>query len=234
MDNATISTAGGNITLSLDELTTLNGGAVVSIAMQRVKPCYGDDASARDISLAFPMPVTVVNAGVANNVVTGPTLTKGTQASTGFSVQNLHDAGRTLFAAATAIAGVTAVNAEALMTLDVSRDGAAASSISTIPVTANKRLRLTGMMVGMISTAAAVLSARVSLRLNPSGAATAASPIVITVPLSSAPATAQMGNEVFVPFPEGIEFSGNNQIGVSHVANVTTGTLWVTLFGYEY
>jgi hypothetical protein len=49
--------------------------------------------------------------------VTQAALTKGAQGSTGVSTQDLKDAGRVLFSAATVIGGVTAVSTEALLSL---------------------------------------------------------------------------------------------------------------------
>lgn len=165
---------------------------------------------------------------------TGPTLTKGTQGASGYSVQDLKDGGRAIVNVATAIAGVTAVTTEALLALSVSRDGAATSSISTIPVTSGKRYRVTQLVVGMISTAAAVLSGRFSLRMNPAGAVTASSPIIATLPIPSGAALAQAGGWMIMDVPDGIEFSGTMQIGVSQVCSAITGTIWASLIGFEY
>jgi hypothetical protein len=167
--------------------------------------------------------------------ITPPTLTKATQGATGVSTQDLKDAGRAIVNAATAIAGVTAVTTEALLALNVSRDGAATASVTTIAVTSGKRLRIVGIAAGVISTAAAVISARVSLRMNPSGAAAASSPILVTVPLSQqAAALAQAGDEMSIMFPEAIEISGTMQVGLSQIASVATGTIWASLIAYEY
>lgn len=165
----------------------------------------------------------------------GPDLTKGTQGSTGYSVQNLRDAGRAIVNAATAIAGVTAVTAEAMLSLNVSRDGAATSAVTSISVTSGKRMRILGVVAGVRSTAAAVISARVALRLNPSGAAIATSPIIAILPMSQqAAALAEAGNECVVMFPEAVEISGAMQVGLSQVASAATGTIWASLVGYEY
>jgi hypothetical protein len=174
--------------------------------------------------------------GTTNAVVaTGPTLTKATQGATGFSVQKLNDAGRAIVNAATAIAGVTAVTTEALLALNVSRDGAATASATTIAVTSGKRLRIIGVTASIISTAAAVISARISLRLNPSGAAAATSPILVTLSLTQqAAALAQAGDTCVIMFPEAIEISGTMQVGLSQVASVVTGTIWASLIAYEY
>lgn len=47
----------GTATIATDEVTTLNGGAVSAVQVQRVKPVYGDDGIARDVSTAFPLPI---------------------------------------------------------------------------------------------------------------------------------------------------------------------------------
>lgn len=167
--------------------------------------------------------------------ITPPTLTKGAQGSTGLSVQSLKDAGRAIVNAATAIAGVTAVTTEALLTLNVSRDGAATSGVTTIAVTSGKKLRIIGITAGVISTAAAVISSRVALRMNPSGAVAANSPILAILPLSQqAAALAQAGDTCVLMFSEAIEISGTMQVGLSQIASATTGTVWASLIAYEY
>lgn len=233
-DNTTTNPGALGDVIATDDLSTLNGGAVSGVKAQRVKPGYGDDGSFRDVSENYPLPVVLTNGAQPANEVNGPALTKGAQAATGFSVQALKDSGRVIVNCATAIAGVTAVSAEALLAMDVSRGGEATASATTHGVTAAKRWRVTGIMVGFISTAAAVLSGRVSLRMNPSGAVTTASPIIATIALSSGAALAQAGNQIFVPLPDGVEFSGTEQIGLSQVFNAVTGTVWASIVGYEY
>jgi hypothetical protein len=199
----------------------------VVVASNQTIPVSGPLTDAQLRAAVVPVSGTVT--------ITPPALTKGTQAATGLSVQQLKDAGRANVNAATAIAGVTAVTTEAMLALNVSRDGAATASATTIAVTSGKRLRIIGVAMGVVSTAAAVISARISLRINPSGAVVATSPILLTVPLSQrAAALAQAGDEMAVMFPEAIEISGTTQIGLSHVASVATGTIWASLIGYEF
>lgn len=179
--------------------------------------------------------VTIASDNTAFTVnATPPTLTKATQGATGYSTQDLKDAGRAIVNVATAIAGVTAVTTEALLALNVSRDGAATSSVTTIAVTSGKRFRVTHVVVGFISTAAAVLSGRFSLRMNPSGSAAANSPIIATLPIPSGAALAQAGGSLCMTLPDGIEFSGTQQIGISQVCSAITGTIWASLIGFEY
>jgi hypothetical protein len=151
------------------------------------------------------------------------------------ATRDLKDTSRTIVNAATAIAGVTAVTTEALLALNVSRDGAATASVTTLAVTNGKKLRIVGVVAGVISTAAAVISARVSLRMNPSGAVAASSPILAILPLSQqAAALAQGGDTCVIMLPEAIELSGTMQVGLSQIASATTGTVWASLIAYEY
>jgi len=164
------------------------------------------------------------------------TSVKATQTSRAVGVQSLLDAGRAILNAAAAIAGITTVTTEALMSLSVSRDGAATAGATTIAVTANKRLRVTGLLFSLSSNAtAAIHRAQFCLRMNPSGAVTAASVIILgPISLSTNNAVAQSSAWVFVPVPDGIEFSGTMQIGLTHVANATTGLVWGGIVGFEY
>ena len=175
---------------------------------------------------------TIAN-GLAVDVTRQPTLTKGTQGATGVSTQDLKDAGRVIFSVSTVIAGITAVTAEAMLTMVPQRDGTPAATATTHPVTASKRLRLIGMNVGLISTAAAVLSARISLRMA-SGPVLISAPILTTVVIPSGAAVIQAGGSMFIPLPDGIELSGTMQFGVSQVCNAATGTVWCSLVGFEY
>jgi hypothetical protein len=179
-----------------------------------------------------PLPAGANLIGSVNAVP--PTLTKGTQGATGFSMQQLKDAGRVMFSAHTVIAGIAGVAAEATLTMISQRDGTEAATAVTNAVTAGKKLRLTHIIVGFVSTAAAVVSVRVALRMNPTGAMIVTSPIVFIVPLPSGAALAQAGNIWSVEVPEAIEFSGTQQFGLTHVGSVATYTLWASLIGYEY
>jgi hypothetical protein len=151
------------------------------------------------------------------------------------ATRDLKDNARSIVNAATAIAGVTAVSSEALLSLNVSRDGAATAGVTTIAVTSGKKLRIIGITAGVISTAAAVISARVALRLNPSGAVSVSSPVLTILAMSQqAAALAQAGDSQTMMFPEAIEISGTMQVGLSQICSATTGTVWASLIAYEY
>ncbi len=180
--------------------------------------------------------VTIASDNTAFSVnATPPTLTKATQGATGYSTQDLKDAGRAIVNAATAIAGVTAVTTEALLSLNVSRDGAATGAITTITVTSGKRFRVQAIVASARSSSAAVLSARVSLRMNPSGAVTTTSPILAILSVTQqAAALAEAGDTCVLSVPGGIEFSGTMQFGLSQVCSAVTGVVYASIVGYEY
>ena len=182
------------------------------------------------VAIGTALPTGANTIGTVNP----PTLTKGTQGATGFTTQDLKDAGRVLFSAATVIAGVTAVIVEALVSLVPTRAGVAAAANTTFAVTAGKTLRITGINVGFISTGATTVSMRFALRMNPTGAVTASSPILHIFTVDSGAALAQAGGWASPPLPDGVEFSGTQQFGISQVGSAITATCWVSMIGFEY
>ena len=159
---------------------------------------------------------------------------KGVQPSSALGVQDLKDAGRVSYAISTVIAGVTAVTAEALLSMVPVRDGVAAAAATSFGVTAAKRFRVQAIHLSGLTTGAAVLSARISLRMTPTGAVTATSPIIATVGLNGPAAVALTGDSQTIDFPDGFEISGTQQIGLTQVAAAITGTLRASIIGFEY
>lgn len=167
--------------------------------------------------------------------ITPPALTKATQGSTGLSTQDLKDAGRVSVCIATVIGGVTAVTTEALLSMVKVSDGVAAGGATSFAVTSGKRLRIQAIHVSARSTSAAVLSARFALRMNPSGAAVATSPILAILSCAQqAAALAEAGDGQVLSIPDGLEISGTQQIGLTQVCSATTGSVYATIIGYEY
>src|SRR4051812_34364798 len=59
----------GTDTIATDDLTTLNGGAVSNVKVQRVKVGFGSDASLRDVDSSNGLPVSG-NSSAANIAAT--------------------------------------------------------------------------------------------------------------------------------------------------------------------
>jgi hypothetical protein len=181
--------------------------------------------------------LTVDQATPANLQVTATpiALTKGSQGATGFTVQNLKDAGRT-YVTLTAIAAA-GVTSEALLSFSQNKQGAVTGSVTSYVIPSGKTLRITAISVQLKSAAAAIAFARCVLRHNTAGAATASSPVVFIVPeVNTNSATSGTGANVVIAIPDGLEFFGNGTqaIGMSHLDQATTNILNVTICGYEY
>ncbi len=223
--------AGGNIIGSLAANQSVNNAQIGGVAVAVGSGVTGTGVQRVVLATDVGLPAGANNIGTTN----GPTLTKGTQGATGYSVQDLKDAGRVLFSAATVVAGVTTVTAEALMTLTPTRAGAAGAAATTIQATSGKTLCIEKISFSHRSTAAAVLSARSFLRMNPGGAVALASPIIdVFSTTQQAAALAEAGDTVVVTYPGGLEISGTQNVGISHIASAITGALYVSIVGFEY
>lgn len=223
------------------------GGSTLTIGQQLAAASIPVILPAATVTtLTPPTSVTVTQATPANlnATVTQQTLTKGTQGSTGVSVQQLHDAGRN-----TRIFMLDAITAapvaEALATV-VQWYGNAAVAGTTTPavVPAGKTLRLTGYKI-QYQSLATVGYAVVRIRVNTAGVAVLASPLVASFEAGSGSGatTAAMTGGVTVEtgsFPEGLEIPAAAGIGFSVAGYGPTGTLTLEggvrfeVHGYEY
>ena len=252
-DNTTINVGTGGDVIATDDVTTLNGAASTGVKVQRVKVGFGTDNTYRDVDASNGLPVTgsvALSAGAATigaisntsfavtqatpanlqATVTHQTLTKGTQGTTGVSTQDLKDAGRVIKVFS---ASFTAAATEALITLTPITDGTAGTAATSFAVTAGKRLRLQALSVNTRNAGAAVQAVVVQLRMTSTGAVTATSPLIATLSAGTLTATANIANGTTISFPDGLEISGTQQIGISQIGTATAGNT-VTLIGYEY
>lgn len=228
--NATLQT-GANVIGSLAANQSTNIAQMGGVAVTMGSGVTGTGVQRVVLATDVALPAGTNSIGTTP----GPALTKGTQGTVGHSTQDLKDGGRAIVNAATAIAGVTCVTTEALLSLNISRDGAATAAATSHAVTSGKRWRITGVSASMRSTGATVLSARVALRMNPAGAATATSPVIAILSMTQqAAALAEAGDSVDLMFPDGIEVSGTMQVGLSQVCSAITGVVYASLIGYEY
>lgn len=181
--------------------------------------------------------VTVSND--SNVIVTPPTLTKGTQGATGFSTQDLKDAGRNVtnyFMAA----GIAGTNAEVMQSLTGYKGGVAVGATATpAVVTTAKVYRVTSITLSYqsLATAGACLF---RLRANLSGAGVVGSPMVMNFTVGSLAAVAGVTNTLDIPFPDGLEFAAGTGIAVGMLglsvvgAAAAAGFGTITIYGYEY
>ena len=175
-----------------------------------------------------------VSGTVTANTGTLPTLTRGTQGSTGFSTQDLKDAGRSsVMITAEAVAGAAS---EALVTMTWSAGGAATTTGTSYPVTSGKRLRLQCMTITFVSTATTANTTRIRLRENASGTAIITSPLQWSARVGWATATfiANQSQTQQIDFPDGFEWPGGAGLAISHIEAAANGTIDLALVGFEY
>lgn len=164
--------------------------------------------------------------------ITFPTLPlNGVRPSTGVSVQALKDVGRTIFIATGSVNGIV-VNTLVSMSPSLNLSGGVA--VTSMGVTAGKRLRLQSWCVTWRNGTAAAGGVTMHLRGMPSGATTAASPLISVLNASTALATVGSGATECQVFPDGIDLSGNMTFGVSQMAVTAVAGSCVTVNGFEY
>jgi hypothetical protein len=181
---------------------------------------------------------TIAN-GLLVDISRGPTLTKGTQGTTGFSAQQLKDAGRNPihFYMLIPIAGSAT---DTLQSLTGTKSGATVTATTTpAVVTAGKTLRITRFGISYIATATAgLVIAR--LRFNTAGVVVIGSPIAASIAAGAGtPATANSTASVEAVIPDGFEFAAGTGIGISTqtfsgATATAAGFVLASVSGFEY
>lgn len=160
---------------------------------------------------------------------------KGTQNVRGVTTQDLKDAGRVWCGwSANGVVGVAAVTA---FSFAQQKGNASVAAISSIAPTTNKRLRLQTLTLSFTSSSTTANAALIQLRYNAGGVATTASPVMLTFRLAFPTGTlsANQGQGIIhVPFPDGFEIAGTDQIMLTHTEAAANGLLDCSLTGYEY
>lgn len=194
------------------------------------------------VNVAAAQTIAVTNATPANLQVTDTpiALTKGTQGATGFTTQDLKDAGRTLVTL-TADNVVPILTTDTIVTMAKLVGDTVTAGVTTYAVTAAKTLRIQNITITQVPSSTTVAQLRVRLRTLSSGACTAAAGVVAGVwSLSSPPGTlaASAGGveTVSIPFPDGIEFSGatRNICFTMNALGAAAQLVTITMVGYEY
>jgi hypothetical protein len=195
---------------------------------------------ARQVRALTSADVVTANQGTSPWVVScttancpQPTLTKGTQGATGYSVQELKDAGRTriTFTADR----VTPAATDTLVTFVINNAGTATTAQTTRTVTAGKTFRVQSIYIGVAASTTTAVSVRFALRENTGGACTASSAAVAMLNAATPAAVAAEGSSgAEQSFPDGLEFPAADSICISAIGSTATGTLTASVVGYEY
>ena len=168
--------------------------------------------------------------------VNGPTLTKGTQGSVGFSVQDLKDAGRTQITLY--VDSLSGITTEALATLNITKGLVAQTAATSYTVTSGKTLRIQSITLTVVPPSTTAATSRI--RVRAAATVAASSPVIANVAAGSANVAFYAG-QTQAEIPEGLEVAGGQQIGISHIessiiaGSTTTGAgVSFCLIGYEY
>lgn len=170
---------------------------------------------------------TLASAGTSPGTVQGPPLTKGTQGATGFSVQQLKDAGRVNISwSATNV--LSTATAEGLFTLQRSVDMAAGLNSVAYTITSGKRLRLTQLSIGIQASGTAPKPSRLrfAIRGAAGGSCAANSPIQEWAVAFSSGAVGN-GSMLTRSYPDGLELGGQGD-GTKQICFAVTTPDWVT------
>lgn len=167
-----------------------------------------------------------------NTPVTLPTVTKGTQSTTGITTQDLKDAGRarvsiTFMAVAPAVA-------DTLLSLVKVTNGTPAAGATSIGVATGKTLRISSVTFSIKANAAAAAFATLTLRTTPAAATTATSGIEARIDVGNTAAVAGGSDKVELIFPDGMEFSGAQTLGITLAAQAITNIISISINGFEY
>lgn len=173
--------------------------------------------------------------------VSPPALTKGGQGATGFSTQDLKDAGRNQCNFFHAVPIITTV-AEVMQTLTGYKSGAAVAATATPAVVTTAKIYRINSIIITYWAATVIGGARINLRANTGGVAIVSSPLVWSQQVGiPAVFTAGAAMTYTFPFPDGMEFAAGTGIAVGVIgegAVPTTGTIvgyvMISIHGYEY
>lgn len=132
---------------------------------------------------------------------------------------------------AEAVAGIIA---ETPISMNKSTQFAAAAAATSNGPSAAKNLRIYAMVISWVSTSTTANTCRVRLRVNPSAAATTASPIAYTARIAWESPTfiANEGEFQFIPLD--IDIPSGGQIMATLACVAANGTLDIQLLAYEY
>lgn len=175
----------------------------------------------------------------ATQPVTPPALTKGTQGATGFSSQDLKDAGRNQTTLYMTLPVVTTAT-DALQSLTGYKAGAAVVATTTpAVVTAAKTYRITNVTITYVAIATAG-SVKFTLRANTSGVVAIGSPAVQVWVVGGPAVAAGVSQTANITIPDGMEFAAGTGVGVSMVglgatqAAAIVGYGQIAIHGFEY
>lgn len=164
---------------------------------------------------------------------------KGTQGTFMLCVQDAKDCGRQRVILS--LTKVTAITAEALVTLTQKKGTGATTTGTSYTVSAGKTLRIQSAYLSITNVTTATSPINVAVRLREGaaggGAVSATSDIIAElesgVPVSTATLQSP-GYPTLLDIPDGLEISSGQQIGVSEISSSVNAQVTLVLIGFEY
>lgn len=228
---------GANVIGGVTQSGTWNVGSITTLP---ALPAGTNTIGAVNIAAAQTIAVTQATAANLNATVTPIAITKATQGATGFTTQDLKDAGRsarTITLDSFAVAATT----ETLNTMSYSTDNGTLTTGTSYTVTTAKRLRIQqiAMSLHTIASNTTPAAVMVRVRVNNAGAAIVTSPVEVIVAIPGIAAANNSTAPVVIPFPDGWEFIAGAGIGVTttcpgFVASTAAPKVNITITGFEY
>ena len=235
---ARVTWTSGTVTVNGRSSNAINANKIVKLATSGlIVGKVGIDQTTPGTTNAVS--ATQATAANLNMTATPIALAKGTQGATGFTTQDLKDAGRNLVCYYTVIPVLTTAT-DTLQSLTGTKGGATVVATTTpAVVTTGKNFRVSSITATYIATAVSGYAV-VRVRAQPAGVASITSNVVATFAVgSSAPGTANAVDCVMEDFPDGSEFAAGVGIGISvqgfaAVTATAVGYVMVSINGYEY
>lgn len=182
-----------------------------------------------DSSLAANQSVNINQVGAVAVVAQ----TKGTQATNAIPTQDFKDSGRNRVSFTAD--RVTPAASDTLVTFTKNVGGTSTASQTTYTVTSGKTFRIQAVYFSVVTSTTTVISARLALRENTGGTCTASSAPVAMMEAAGVTAVANEGvSGTNMAIPDGWEFPAADSICFSAIGSTSTGTMTITIMGYEY
>jgi hypothetical protein len=125
--------------------------------------------------------------------------------------------------------------ADAILSVIKTKEGVSSAGATSITASGGTVMRLTGMHVSIKSNAAAAAFATVTIRQNPAGTTVLGSNILFRTDVGNTAAAIGASAPVSqITFPDGLDFTGTQSLGITLAAQAITNIMSITLFGYEY
>lgn len=160
---------------------------------------------------------------------------KGTQGAFFLGVQDAKDTGRTkVVLTLTKSAGITS---EALVTLTIKKGTAAPTTATSYTVTVGKTFRIQSWFLGVTNiTTATLLNVAVRLREGATGggAVVLASDVIAELEAGNPTATLATSGQASDRWPDGLEITSGQQIGVTELASSANSAVTIVIVGFEY